>query len=73
MNEPDLKDLRERLRRAMPPVADGDLRRDLWPRMRQRMNQPPRRVPWWDWALGAALAAWCFYFPDALLGLFYHL
>jgi hypothetical protein len=67
------KELRELLKVAVPPVADVELERDLWPRMLQRLDQQPvARVPWFDWALAALLGAACLLFPGMIPALLYH-
>jgi len=53
--------------------ADTDLKRDLWPDMRRRLDQRTFRVPLLDWALAAAVVAWAVIFPESLLALLYHL
>jgi len=73
MNERNDEQLRELLRRAMAPVAETDLKRDLWPAMQRKLDEPVIRVPWFDWALVALVAIWCLLFPDAVPGLLYHL
>ena len=65
--------IRELLRRAMPPVADRELKRDLWPQMLRRMAERPAQVPWFDWALLAVPAIWFFFSPEAIPILLYHL
>ncbi len=72
MNEPDEK-LRDLLRRSLGPVAEPELRRDLWPRMRERMEKPALRVPWWDWALAAAVLACLALFPATIPAVLYQL
>ena len=56
MKEPEIEDLKKILKDALPAVSDSELQRDLWPAMLQRLDQSAVRVPWWDWALLAALA-----------------
>ena len=54
--------------------ADTDLKRDLWPDMRRRLDQRAAfRVPLFDWALAAAVVAWAVMFPEGLVALLYHL
>jgi hypothetical protein len=57
----------------MAPVAEPELKRDLWPQMLCKLGERPMRVSWLDWALGALLMVWCLLFPEVILGLFYHL
>ena len=75
MNHPDDQELQRLLRREFPPVDATELQRDLWPRMLRRLEtQPqPRRVPWFDWALVAAVAALLLLFPSAIPALLYQL
>jgi hypothetical protein len=53
--------------------ADTELKRDLWPDMRRRLDQQTIRVPLFDWALAAAFLVWAIAFPEGLLALLYHL
>ncbi len=73
MNEKNDKQLRELLRENIAPLADVSLRRDLWPEMRRKLDEPGVRVPWFDWALAALVAILCLFFPEAVLGLLFHL
>ena len=61
------------LRRAMPPVADVELRRDLWPEMLRRMERRKVRVARLDWALAGVVMAWLAMFPETIAGLLYQL
>ncbi len=72
MNERDgaLKDL---LKRAAGGPADRELKRDLWPEMLRRLERPPVRVPWWDWALAAALLLCLLLFPEIIPAVLYQL
>ena len=63
MDENRLKQLR----------ADIELRRDLWPDMRRRLDERTIRVSLLDWALIAAVIAWIAAFPEGALALLYHL
>lgn len=51
----DLGPIAEALRRAVPPMPRDGPRRDLWPDLARRMTG--RRVPWFDWMVGAAAVA----------------
>jgi hypothetical protein len=74
MNENDHKDLRDLLKQNIAPVKDTELGRDLWPQMLRRLDQqPPVRVPWFDWALAAVAAAALVLFPGIIPVLLYHL
>jgi len=74
--EQDRKRIEQLLRKTMPPITgqiDAELRRDLWPSMQKRLEARPAKVPWFDWALLAAVAALFVFFPGALPVLLYHL
>ncbi len=73
MSETNDEKMREALRRAMPPLTDPELHRDLWPEMLRRLEERSVRVPWFDWALAALLAALFFIFPEVIPVLLYHL
>ncbi len=72
MSEQNGERIRELLKKAMVP-ADPELKRDLWPQMLRRLEERPAQVPWFDWALGALLAMWFFFSPEAIPILLYHL
>jgi hypothetical protein len=65
--------MNELLKSALPPVKDLELKHDLWPAMRRRIDERTIRVPVWDWALIAAVLAWVALFPQSALALLYHL
>jgi hypothetical protein len=73
MNEQNDKEIQEFLKRSIAPVADTELRRDLWPEMLKKLSQQPARIPWFDWALAAILGALLIVFPGAIPALLYHL
>lgn len=69
MNEERLKELL----RGTFPDDDVELKRDLWPQMRQRLDQRTMRISAFDWALIAAVLAWSILFPEGMLAILYHL
>ena len=71
--EDEFVELRRKLRDALPPLTQPELRRDLWPEMLRRMEQRPVRVPWFDWALLAVAGAAVAFFPGLIPALLYHL
>jgi len=73
MNRREDEKLKAALKRALPPMADVELERDLWPQMLRRLAERPAQVPWFDWALLAVLAIWFFFSPEAIPILLYHL
>jgi hypothetical protein len=70
MNEHD-EGLKELLQRAAPGPADRELKRDLWPEMRQRLERPPVQIPWGDWALAVTLLLCLLLFPDTIPAVLY--
>ncbi len=72
MNQRDVA-VAELLKRAAGGPADRQLRRDLWPQMRRRLDRPSVRVPWWDWALAAALLVCLLLFPETIAAVLYQL
>jgi len=71
--EAQFAELREQLRATLQPLAEPELRRDLWPDMLRRMEQKPVRLPWFDWALLATASAAMAFFPALIPALLYHL
>jgi hypothetical protein len=67
----DEREIRAALQKAFPPL-ETELRRDLWPTMRRRLDERPH-VPWYDWALTGGLAGVVAFFPKLLLLFAYHL
>jgi hypothetical protein len=75
-NEPDkdeFNDLREQLLGVLPAIRQPELRRDLWPEMRRRLEESHVRVPWFDWALLGVAGAAAIFFPALIPALLYHL
>ncbi len=73
MNNANNGEIRELLRKAISPVADRELKHDLWPQMLRKLDEQPSRVPWFDWALAAIVSALLLVFPNAIPALLYHL
>jgi len=72
MNERD-EALRELVKRAAAGPADRRLKRDLWPELLRRIERPPVRASWWDFALAAALLLCLLLFPETIPALLYQL
>ncbi|HUO34065.1 MAG TPA: hypothetical protein VMU43_03645 [Candidatus Acidoferrum sp.] len=72
MNESAEKELKELLQRHVPR-GNAEPRRDLWPQMLKRMEAPPRKWAWLDWALAGTLLAGLLLNPGTILVLLYHL
>lgn len=73
MNERDVEKLRELLKSAVGPIADTELKQDLWPRMLRKLDERTIRASWLDWILIGVLPVWFFLFPEVILVLLYHL
>ena len=77
MNHQNDHDLRDLLKKSVPQVSEPDLRRELWPQMRERLNRQPAlaavHVPWFDLTLAALAAVALLLFPGVIPALFYHL
>lgn len=74
MNQTNNEKLHLLLKKALPPVADAELQRDLWPLMLRRLEAPrPLRVPWFDWALAVAPPVGLAFFPEMIPVLLYFL
>jgi hypothetical protein len=73
MTHQDENELQALLKREFPPFESAELQRDLWPEMLRRLDAQPLRVPWFDWALAAAVAAMLLLFPGAIPALLYQL
>ena len=70
MNDRD-EALKALLQGAAPIPADRELKRDLWPKMRRRLERPPVHIPWGDWALAATLLLCLLLFPETIPALLY--
>ena len=73
MNHQDDDELRELLKRNIPPVGNREPSRNLWPQMLERLSRQPVQIPWFDWALAALVGAAVLIFPGIIPALFYHL
>lgn len=73
MTHPDEQELQALLKREFPSFETAELQRDLWPQMLRRIDAQPPRVPWFDWALAAAVAAMLLLFPGVIPALLYQL
>ena len=76
MNEQDQERIKQLLTETMQPITGqvgSELRHDLWPAMLKRLEARPTKVPWFDWALLAAVTALLLFFPGAIPVFLYHL
>ena len=76
MKEHEQERMQQLLKKTIIPVAGRagvELRRDLWPGMLKRLEARPVEVPWFDWALLAAVALWLVASPRAIPLLLYYL
>ena len=71
----DDRELQALLKQEFPALQNAELQRDLWPQMLRRLDAQPEpiRIPWFDWALAAAVAAALLLFPNAIPALLYQL
>ncbi|MGA8153466.1 MAG: hypothetical protein WB952_21120 [Terriglobales bacterium] len=72
MNEQNDDKIVELLKQSIGPV-DCEPQRDLWPHLLDRLQERAAPVPWFDWALLAALALWLCFAPGGIPVLLYHL
>jgi len=70
MNDDETKRL---ISSAIGSLQDVELKRDLWPDVRRRIDERTMRVSTFDWVLIAAVFASVVMFPEWLLALLYHL
>lgn len=76
MKENEHERIEQLLKKTLPPVSNRaapELQHDLWPAMLKRLDARPTAVPWFDWALLAALLLWFTFSPGAIPVLLYHL
>lgn len=86
MTEQEEKKFAELLKKSLTSVRT-ELHRDLWPQMLRRLDECPRgqpwlaemfsataisSVPWFDWALFAALVVGVCVFPNSIPIWLYH-
>lgn len=73
MNTHDEENIKQLLQQALPPMANQEPPRDLWPAYLRRMEAQPTALPWLDLALAAGLAAFAVFVPAAIPVLLYYL
>lgn len=76
MNPQEQHRIEHLLKQSLSPTSTPTrvtLDRDLWPAMRNRLERNSVAVPWFDWALIAALVLCLALFPRAIPVLLYHL
>jgi hypothetical protein len=72
MTERNDQEIQKLLKQVYAPVRQ-ELRHDLWPEMRRRLEEGERRLPWFDWALAGAILGAVAFFPQLILVIVYHL
>ena len=70
MNEQD-EALKQLLQGVAASPTDRELKRDLWPAMRRRLERPPVRIPRRDWALAITLLLCLLLFPETIPAVLY--
>ncbi len=76
MNTHDEDRIKYLLKRVLPPVADAEPARDLWPAFQRRFNDERTqslRWIWFDWALAGGLVAFVAFVPASIPVLLYYL
>lgn len=76
MNTHEHERIEQLLKQSLPPTSlqpRVELQRDLWPAMLHRLEEHTVAVPWFDWALLAAVVVGLVLFPGAIPVLLYHL
>lgn len=76
MNANDDDRMKQMLKQALPPVADVEPARDLWPAFLRRLDdKPAQSLPWlwFDWALAGGLVAFVALVPASIPVLLYYL
>jgi hypothetical protein len=67
-----MKEMEELLKSAVPPWGETELRRDLWPEMRRRIESRAR-FGLVDWVIAGAVGGAVVIFPKLILGLLYQI
>jgi hypothetical protein len=76
MTQNEQERMQQLLKQSMRPVAErvaAELGGDLWPAILKRLDSRPVNVPWFDWALLAAVAMWLLFSPRAIPLILYYL
>ena len=73
MNANDEERMKQLLREALPPMAEAEPARDLWPAMLRRLDTGMDAPPWFDWALLGGLVALAAFFPASIPVFLYYL
>ena len=76
MTEYGDEQLEHLLKQSLPPTGTqtrAALESDLWPAILRRLDEQSATVPWFDWALIAAVVLCLALFPGAIPVLLYHL
>jgi hypothetical protein len=74
MNTEEQDRMKKLLQQAIPRIdADAEPARDLWPSVLKRLDAHPAPVPWFDWAMLAALVAAAALFPASIPVFLYYL
>ena len=76
MNAQDEDRMKQLLNQALPPIAEAESARDLWPAFQHRLNDERAqslRWIWFDWALAGGLVAFVAFVPASIPVLLYYL
>ena len=63
---PEFDSMRQRLRSAVPPWRETELRTDLWPGMLRRLEESPSQFGWLEALLVGSIALILALFPELI-------
>lgn len=73
MNHFDDKQFCKFVRDAIAPMSEHELKQDLWPKMRLKLDDPGIRARWFDFVLVAIVVILCVSMPETIAGLLFNL
>ncbi len=73
MNQLDDRQFSKLIRDAIAPMSEHELQHDLWPQMRQKLNDPGIHLKWFDLVLAFIVVLLCVSVPEAITGLLFNL
>lgn len=73
MNNSCDKQLSKLLRKAIEPVRDPKLPKEMWTKTLLKLHKPGISVSLFDWVLAVIVLILCILVPETVIGLFYNL
>jgi hypothetical protein len=67
------EDVKRRMQESLGKWKETEPKRDLWPRMIERLEEGERGWHWVDWVLAGGSLIWLMVFPELLPALLYNL